>query len=92
MQDGFSLLEVIIALTVLALVAVGLGQALLQGQQHAKTIEQDRAVRSICQTMLMDLAGRDWGSATEPGTIEYMRTTSPTSFQLTHKRCPHIRS
>jgi prepilin-type N-terminal cleavage/methylation domain-containing protein len=81
-QDGFSLLEVIIAMTVLALVATGLGQALLQGQQHAQTIEQDRTVRVICQTMLMELAGSAWGDTTMPGTIEFMRANGPISFQL----------
>lgn len=81
-EEGFSLLEVIIALTVLALVALGLGQAFLQGQRHARTIEQDRAVNSICQTILMELTGRDWGDTTTAGTIEYMRVNSPISFQL----------
>jgi prepilin-type N-terminal cleavage/methylation domain-containing protein len=82
MQGGFSLIEVMIALTVLALVALGLGQAFLQGQRHARTIEQDRAVNSTCQSMLMDLAGRNWGNTTTPGTIEYMRVNSPIAFQL----------
>jgi prepilin-type N-terminal cleavage/methylation domain-containing protein len=81
-EKGFSLLEVIVALTVLALVSLGLGQAFLLGQRHARTIEQDRAVNSICQTMLMELTGRDWGSTSDAGTIEYMRVNSPISFQL----------
>ena len=82
MQDGFSLLEVVIALALLALVAAGLGQALVQGQQHAYLIQKDREVRAICQTMLMELAGRPWGTSTQVGSIEYMRVNSPLSCQL----------
>ena len=81
-EEGFSLLEVVVAMTVLALVALGLGQAFLLGQRHARTIEQDRSVNSVCQTMLMELTGRNWGSTSEVGSIEYMRVNSPISFQL----------
>ena len=82
MQDGFSLLEVVIALTLLSLIAAGMGQAMVRGQEHARVIEQDRAVRSACQSVLMELAKRNWSPSTTVGTIEYMRNNSPLSFQL----------
>lgn len=82
MQNGFSLLEVMIAMTVLALVAAGMGQALLQGQQHAWSIEQDRRIRSRCQSLLMELVESEWTPSSQEGTIEYMRDNSPLSFEI----------
>jgi prepilin-type N-terminal cleavage/methylation domain-containing protein len=81
-QNGFTLLEVVIALAVLAIVSLSLGQALLQGQQHARIIEEDRDIRAKCQSLLMELAHRNWGTSFQTGTIAYLYANSPSSFQL----------
>jgi len=81
-ENGFSLLEVVIALAILAIASLGLGQALLQGQQHARYIEEDRDARAKCQSLLMDLSQRDWGTTTTIGSIAYLHANSPLSFQL----------
>ena len=81
-EEGFTLLEIVIAMTILSLIVSGAGQALLKGQQHARIIEQDREVRAICQTLIMDLAGRDWEPSGTIGTIEYMIAHSPLEIQF----------
>lgn len=82
MQDGFSLVEVVIATSLLAIIALGLGQAMVQGLQHGEIVKQDREIRAVCQSMAMEMANRPWGSTTEVGTIEYMRVNSPLSIQF----------
>ena len=82
MQNGFSLIEVIIATSLLAIIALGLGQAMVHGLQHGEVIKQDREIRAICQSMAMELAKRPWGSTSDVGTIEYMRVNSPFDVQF----------
>lgn len=82
MQDGFSLVEVVIATSLLAIIALGLGQAMVQGIQHGETIKQDREVRAVCQSMAMELANRPWGTSTQVGSIEYMLANSPLVVQF----------
>ena len=81
-EQGFTLLEIVIAMTMLSLIATGAGQALLKGQQHARIIEQDREIRAICQTLIMDLAGREWGTSGTVGTIEYMKNKTDGSHPV----------
>ncbi len=83
MQNGFTLVEVVIAMTLLAIVSLGLSQALLEGQQHARILEEDRVIHAACQEVIMELPGRNWGPAATPGTIEYMRVNSPLILDLT---------
>jgi prepilin-type N-terminal cleavage/methylation domain-containing protein len=81
-QDGFSLVEVVIATSLMAVIALGLGQAMVQGIQHGETIKQDREVRAVCQSMAMELANRPWGTSTQVGSVEYMRVNSPLTVQF----------
>lgn len=83
MENGFTLVEVVIAMTLLAIVSLGLSQALLEGQRHTRILEEDRVIQAACQELIMELPGRDWGPVTTDGTIENMKSKSPLTFDLT---------
>lgn len=76
-QAGFTLVETLFSITFLAIIAVGVGQALLAGQQSSRKVAGHATVVESCEDMLRqmssmtitDLAGQD-GSSFSVGGVE----------------------
>ena len=56
-ETGFTLLEVVIAVTILSVVAVGVGQALLTGQRASRELARQTAILSACEDWMRQVSG-----------------------------------
>jgi len=53
--DGFTLVEVMIACSVLAVILLGLGQTILVSQKQTQALSEDYAILSGCQKVMDDI-------------------------------------
>ncbi len=55
-QAGFTLVEIVVAMAFFAVIAVGVGQALIAGQKASVTIKEDAVVLASCEHLLRQMS------------------------------------
>jgi prepilin-type N-terminal cleavage/methylation domain-containing protein len=68
-QAGFTFVEVVFSITILSIIAVGVGQALLSGQKASREVAEHATVVESCEDMLRQMAAMSIsGLAAQDGT------------------------
>jgi len=96
-QTGFTLIEILISITFLSIVAIGVGQAVLTGQQLSNSVKENGLLVASCEDMMRqfsgmtvdDIVAQD-GNTFNVGGVEGSGTISITSPYLSSDDIVHV--